>query len=265
MVFVQLYKKEYLRGSGLAFILLYPDLIMYSSLALRDILILSFMIFGTVLLINRKYLYSLIVFFPLYLIKFQNYFLVLILWGGYLFFMRNRFVFSKKPLFSFVIFFIFFYVILIIMYPYFSDELNFYRRAMFAEDGGEMIDYIPLGGTNDFVYLSIRAAFDFLLKPFPFEASNFLQIVQSVVNILVFLFLFYFTLSKYRINKFKTLFWLSFMLISMAIYGVVVANYGTAARYRFPFIVLYVVMLELDIYVNVFKRAKMANKVGFFK
>ena len=51
-----LYKKKYLVGFSLYFILLYPDLIVYSSLALRDILTLLFMSIGVILMINKKYL-----------------------------------------------------------------------------------------------------------------------------------------------------------------------------------------------------------------
>ena len=42
------------------------------------------------------------------------------------------------------------------------------------------------------------------------------------------------------------MFWVLFLAASMTIYGLVVANYGTAVRYRYPFIVVYVLFVCAD-------------------
>lgn len=252
ILFVYLYKKKYLVGFSLYFILLYPDLIVYSSLALRDILILLFMIIGVILMINKKYSFSFFILLPLILLKFQNFFLMLILLFLHIFFMKNKFIYSKNVKFYFFIFLIILILIFLIIAPYAIEPLDYYRRAMFMEDGGFIEDYIPLQSLNDFFFLGIKSSFYFLLKPFFFEATNSFQLIQSFINVIVFVVLIRFTIICYKINQFKTLFWLVFLLISMTIYGLVVANFGTAARYKFPFIVLYILTLSVDIYRNKF-------------
>ncbi len=248
ILFIFLYQKKYLKGVALYFILLYPDLILYSSLALRDILILSFMLISTMFLIKKKYFFSFIFILPLAIIKFQNFFLMFILWILYICFMKEKFINSKYVNIYFFIFSIFLSVIFIILTPYIIEPLDYYRRAMFVEDGGFIENYVALSTVTDVLFLGISASFYFLLKPFFFEANNILQIIQSFVNIGVFIFISIFTWKCYKINKFKTLFWFSFLMISMAVYGLVVSNFGTAVRYKFPFIVLYVVALSIEVY-----------------
>ncbi|MCI4406994.1 MAG: hypothetical protein JHC35_06895 [Sulfuricurvum sp.] len=250
ILFLWLYKKKYLSGVPLFFILFYPDLIMYSSLALRDILILTFMIIGTVLLVQKRYIFALIMFLPLLLIKFQNFALMMILWIMSIAFMREKFIKSKHSILYFSMFFLVVLSIFILLAPYVIEPLDFYRGAMSAEDGNRPEDYVSLSGTGELLTLGLTSSIYFLLKPFFFEAANALQLVQSFLNIGVFVFLAWFTVKCYKINKFKTLFWLSFLMFSMIIYGLVVVNFGTAARYRFPFVVLYVIAIGVDVYQN---------------
>lgn len=250
ILFIYLYKRKYLVGFPLYFILLYPDLIMYSSLALRDILILLFMTIGVILIINKKYFFSFLIVCPLILFKFQNFFLMLILLFLHMFFMKNKFIYSKNVNFYFFIFLIILIFIFLIIAPYVIEPLDYYRRAMFVEDGGFIENYIPLQSLNDFFFLGIKSSFYFLLKPFFFEATNSFQLIQSFVNMIVFIALIRFTIVCYQINKFKTLFWITFLIICMTVYGLVVVNFGTAARYRFPFIILYIIALSIDVYKN---------------
>jgi len=248
ILFVFLYQKKYLKGASLYFILLYPDLILYSSLALRDMLVLNFMFISTVFLLNKRYFISIFFLLPLIVIKFQNFFLMFILWILYVSFMKKRFINSKYIHLYFFIFLIFMFIIFIILIPYIIEPLDYYRRAMFVEDGGLIENYIALTTVKDVLLLGIKASFYFLLKPLFFEATNNFQLVQAFINMIVFVFLIKYTTICYKINQFKTLFWLTFLIFSMSVYGLVVENFGTAARYRFPFIVVYVVALSIEVY-----------------
>jgi hypothetical protein len=86
------------------------------------------------------------------------------------------------------------------------------------------------------------------LKPLPWEIGNSLQLIQSIENILLLIFLILFTKKAYNESAFLTFKWLLFLIISLTIYGVVVYNFGTAVRYKFPFIVVYVIGLSYDLY-----------------
>ncbi len=245
---IWMYRRKYIMGVPLAFILFYPDMIMYSALALRDMLIFTFMVCGTILMINRRFKLSALLLLPLLVLKWQNFGLMLILWLGYVFFMREKFIRSRRPFFYFSLIFITAILVFIVLSPYLVEPIDHYRRALFFEDTGIPGGYTPISSPKDLIYLGLYSVIYFILKPLPFEAGNSFQLLQSVINIAVFVFLLWFTVKCFRINRFKTLFWLLFLLFCMMVYGIVVFNHGTASRYRFPFIGLYVIALCTDVY-----------------
>jgi hypothetical protein len=128
------------------------------------------------------------------------------------------------------------------------DVLDFYRRAMFAEDGGDSLDYVAISGLADFILLGFQSAPYLLMKPFLWEASNILQLIQSVENIFLFVFLALFFWKASKLDAVMTLKWILFLFVALTIYGLVVFNFGTAVRYKFPFIVMVVVGLTYDLY-----------------
>ena len=71
-------------------------------------------------------------------------------------------------------------------------SIDYYREALYKENGGNVANYEGLEGFSDLIIQGIIAFPYFLFKPFPWEASNFFQIVQSYENIIVVLFLIFF-------------------------------------------------------------------------
>lgn len=247
ILFLWLYNKKLLYGFSLYFVLLYPDLILYSSLALRDILIMTFMIVGSIFLINKKYLTSFIIFTPLFFIKFQNFAIMMILYFSYIFLIRKKLT-NRQLKIRFGVFIIFISIVLYLFAPIIIEPLEFYRRAMFFEDGGDANLYKPIQTLSNLLFLASVGSLYFLLKPSIFEITNTLQLLQSIVNIAVFGFLAWVTTMAYKKDGGKTLFYLLFFLLSMSIYSIVIANPGTAVRYKFPFVVLYVILLNIEIF-----------------
>jgi hypothetical protein len=82
-----------------------------------------------------------------------------------------------------------------------------------------------------------------LLKPFPWEATNAVQLIQSIENIFIVVLIVWVLKKKVLtlIIKRKLVFLNLLLILSMTIYGLVTFNFGTAARFRFPFIVVYLV------------------------
>jgi len=89
-----------------------------------------------------------------------------------------------------------------------------------------------------------------MLKPFPWEASSFLQLIQSLENILIAIFLIFIYFKAYRIDHSIAMKWAIFLFFSFSIYGLVVYNFGTAARYKFPFYIIIVVGLAYELYLK---------------
>ena len=221
----------------------YPSLVLYSSLSLRDPLVLFLMIVGTIYLVDQKYLNFFLVILPLYLIKFQNFFFMLVIFG--------IFVIFKKSLLRYNIRYILLGLIILSFYFYIDKiiyVLELSRGAFFRENGGDMQFYKPLDGLYSLLIYGASGLPHFLMKPLPWEVDNFFQLIQSIENIFVLFFLIIFTTKAYKQSKFPTIKWFLFLVIVMSIHGVVVFNYGSAVRYKYTFIVMYVVGLAYELY-----------------
>ncbi|WP_373941855.1 hypothetical protein L0991_12310 [Vibrio chagasii] len=241
LLFVFLYRKGYLTSFSSWFFILYPSFLLYSSLSLRDTLILMLMFLSIVFLLERKILlYSICIVF-LFLVKFQNA-IILFLLGIFtlIFRLSDTGVSFKKFLFLFIVS----VVILISISPFIIEPVNYYRQAMFIEDGGEGL-VKPIASITDFILGLFSGTTKFLLMPTLFDAQGGMQLIQAVENLIVFslMVVCFFRLVKNNVSRPFALYWLFFMICCCGIYGLVVFNFGTAARYRFPFVLIFVVMV----------------------
>ena len=88
------------------------------------------------------------------------------------------------------------------------------------------------------------------MKPLPWEADSFLQIIQSFENFLILIFLIFIFLKAYKIDKSVALKWFVYLLAAFSIYGLVIYNFGTAVRYKFPFIMIIVIGIAYELYLK---------------
>ena len=246
--FLFLKKKRVSSNSIDFFFLLYPSFLLYSSLALRETLIVLFMIISVYFfLVEEKKLPALIYLLPLAIIKIQNFLILVLAYIVYLF-LRKR---------SFQRYLIFFggglLVILfgnhIPLINVFFERIDYYRWNLIAENFGYNwnfmggYDYQPFVSGFSIIPLVIKSFVYMLLKPFPWEVTNLVQLIQSVENIFIIALIVWVVKKKIfmPIIKRKLLFLNILLVLSMTIYGLVTFNFGTAARFRFPFIVIYLV------------------------
>lgn len=245
IIIIWLYASKNIRGWPLLFILFYPSFVLYSSLSLRDMLVLSFMLVSVIFYIeNRKFL-ALLICSPLFIIKFQNFFLMIVFFAIHSFFSKGSILYKFR------------YLLLILsvaaLTPFIMtiiELIDYYRRALFIEDGGLYVNYEHIRNFNEFIILSIQSAPYFFMKPFPWETDNIFQFIQSIENIFLFLFLILLFKKSSRIDKSVTLKWILFLFVSFSIYGLVVYNFGTSVRYKFPFIVVAVIGLAYELYLK---------------
>ncbi|WP_165743735.1 hypothetical protein [Pseudoalteromonas sp. Z9A6] len=238
LMFIFLYKKGVLTRFSAYFLLLYPSILLYTGLSIRDTVIFSCMMLTAYFAVKRNFLLMVLFIAPLYFIKFQNFFIMLPLFTFLLFNLGEKGLSLRKGLVILVITFI----VLIISFPVAAPLINNLRLAMFREDGGINVgDVALINGIGDFIYMGITSGLYFFVKPLPWEASKVLQLIQSLENIVIMIIVIKLTIHAWRKNMNKLMFWLVLFVASLSIYGLVVFNYGTAARYRFSFIALYVV------------------------
>lgn len=232
-----------LRGWILWFLLLYPSLLLYSSLGLRDMMICSLMLLALWSLIRGWYLLTVIFIGALIEIKMQNALLVILFSFGYILDKVSNFHFTRKKLLNLLLVF---FVLAYITYSLLINKIEFYRFHMFLENGGYYVTYHPIQGFFDFLYQGAFGILRALFYPFPWDAEGFFQIIQALENIGVAVLLFVFTWNSYKIIPKQTLMWLFFLLSSMLMNGVVVSNVGTMVRYKLPFIIVYLILLSYE-------------------
>jgi len=258
ILFFILHVKKIFTKVSVWFYLLFPSAALYTALSLRETLIFFFMILTIVYARESKIFKSAIFIAPLYLIKFQNFFIlgpIVLLY--FIFNVARKGMGVTKAL-----------VIgaiglagLLLSAPIAIPLVNKFRVAMFVEDGGDPANISLITGAGDFVFQGLTSALYFLAKPLPWEASSALQFVQSFENLIVLAILFLITRQAWRKRPDKLVFWLLFMALGMSVYGLVVANYGTAVRYRYAFVVIYVLFVCADCHVqNLFAKK---NRVSY--
>lgn len=241
LLILWLYSTIKVRGATLAFLLIYPSFVLYSAVALRDTLILITMIYSFIAYINKKRILALFSAFFLYYIKIQNFYLMIISFLVLELFSKENKLYKYK--FSIIA------LVLLAITPYMQEIIetyNFYARAMFFEDGGTYINFTPIKSIYDVIVRGPIEAFYFLMKPYPWQANNLFQIIQSVENIIIFFLIFSFFYSSWKLDKAIAFRWFIILAIGCVVYGMVVSNYGTASRYRFCILLPVVIGLYIE-------------------
>ncbi len=243
ILFFILYFKNIFTKFTVWFYLLFPSAALYTALSLRETLIFFFMILTIVFARESKIFRSILCIIPIYVIKFQNFFIL-----GPIVLMYFIFSVAQKGmgLTKALIISIISLTGLILSAPIAIPLVNKYRAAMYVEDGGDIADITLISGIGDFVIQGLTSGLYFLSKPFIWEARGLLPFIQSFENLFVLSILFLITRNAWIKSPDKLAFWLLFMILSMSVYGLVVFNYGTAVRYRYPFVMIYVLFVCAD-------------------
>lgn len=240
LTFAFLYKKRILNNFSSYFFLIYPSIILYTGLSLRDTLVLCYMLIATYFAVKRNLLGLLFWIAPLWFIKFQNFLMMIPLIFYVLFNIGKK---GLSPRVG-IVFFCSLIIALIASYPIAAPLINKFRISMFKNDGGINPEDIQLiQGVGNFIYLGLTSGFYFFVKPLPWEAGSPFQLIQSLENLIVLGIVIKLTMLAWYKDKKRVIYWLVLLVSSMSIYGLVVFNYGTAARYRFPFILIYVIFV----------------------
>ena len=257
LLFVFIKKKLRSDNSVDYFFLLFPSVLLYSSLALRETLIMVIMFFSVYfVVIKEQKVLGLIIGFPLLILKFQNYFMILLSVMFYIILKRRNKVINIAFVLA-ILMGMFYPEKVPIIGPYYS-KIETIRLALLAENmikvTGKFYDWEaaksmiePLGSGISLVYLVAKNFLYMLFKPFPWECRNVFQIVQSVENIGIVILIIMFNSKKimsHRVKQ-KILFLNLMLFVSISVYGLVVFNFGTAVRYKFPFIMIYILFYLL--------------------
>ncbi len=246
VIFIFLYKKNILEGNALWFYLLYPSFALYAGVALREMWILLFMIMSIYLLYKKQLLLAIIFSLPLLLIKTQNFLIFVVAIVVYNTIIKGS-LFSVKLLIKLLFLIVLFYLFISFIG---IEAIDIVRFNMYVEDGGNKLLYIPLTSYRDLVFQGTVGAIYMVLKPLPWESSNVLQLFQSFENLFIFYFIYKIIKEQFVVKNDFINFLIVYFFIAMMVYGLVIFNYGTAARYRFTFELIFILFSMSILYKN---------------
>ena len=133
---------------------------------------------------------------------------------------------------------------------FFSSFSNFPTSGELRND--YYYDNIRIKNLYDFSYKFILRSFAFFIAPgIPYKLIHYLQIVENIIVYFYFLFLIFFAIKNSKI--YLIFFWLLSLFMIFGLYGLAVYNYGTIVRYRYPFVLLFL----LFGYIQIFDRNKL--------
>ena len=235
LMVIFLINKKTLPLSVKILLLFSPSLAMYSSISLREILILVIMVFLIYNLFNKKYLFSAILTIFLYNIKFQN--LVIV----YLIILISFLFEGKKNKFNLsVLFLIIFLGLNFLNIEQFINYINKVSLGFFSETyGGYRAEFVKDFYHEFNIYNLIPKLFYGFIKvtlsPFP-NLNSTLNTVVFFENLLIY-FVIYLNFfdrfsEKPNFNKKIILYWFFILVFSFMMYSIVSYNDGTVHRYK---------------------------------
>ncbi|MDA9969598.1 hypothetical protein N9F06_01840 [Gammaproteobacteria bacterium] len=237
------FKKFFSNENEVLLYFLIPSLILYSSLSLRDSLIIVISIISIINLIRDRYVFAAVFLSPLFALKIQMFaFLSLYL-------IARLFFRAHKNYHLFIFFILGLMIGGLIMQEQILAVLNLYRIAFTAENfvasdgsisylawnayGGGLAETLELSSLGDAIFKAILNLPIFFIMPLPWNWSNIFYPLQALESWLL-IFLYVRLAMKQNLYKNSEFILLTFiLLIGSSVYALIMANEGTFVRYRF--------------------------------
>jgi len=242
-----IYSHKIRRDNFLIIILIfYPSIIFYSSVGLKDTLVLISMVFLAYYIIEKKILPIILTLYILYLLRNVNAFLFIPIISAYMIiFSKYKLPLKSLMILSASVFLLFF---LYLKSDSLIELLNNYRLVRGKEDG--LINLILFKNIYDLIVNIFYLSYRFFFLPNLLTSTSLFEAVNSVENIIISILLFYLFFKLFLFSKTKCLFWLLCLIFIAGIYGYVQSNVGSLVRYKFVFIAMYFTILTYEIKYN---------------
>jgi len=202
-----------------------PGLVLYSSISIRDTLVIIFSILSFYYFFEKKYPIFLITIIFLFLLKFQTgiYIFVLSL-IYYLFFNVKNKIFFKFITLMIMTFFLIYFASSI------TELLNTKRAGFFHEEFADTSNFEALS-FKDIIFSSPKTLILFLISPLlGLNSFNMLFVLGDTLILYAFSTIVF--IKNFNKNHNKSLFWLFVLMGLFALHGLMVFNDGTIHRYK---------------------------------
>jgi len=221
---------------------LIPSLILYSSMGLRDTLVIVLSTIFIINLLRDRYVFAVVFLSPLFLLKIQVFAVLLLYLIARLLFRAHK---------NYYLFMLFLSVLVIgglIMEEQILEVLNLYRLAFAMEDfiapdgsrsysafvayGGDSAALV-LSSVGEAIFKAILNLPIFFIMPLPWNWSNIFYPIQAIESWLL-IYLYVRLGMKQNLYKNYEFILLTFiLLVGSSIYALFDGNEGTFVRYRF--------------------------------
>jgi hypothetical protein len=251
---ITLFHKKYIDKYFFYFLNLCPSVFLYSSLSLKDNLVLVYCLLIVVSIIyHRGYLINVILIVLLFYLKPLHSILL------FVYFFIYNICFSGKYLDLNIIIAI---LILVALYFKFDEILEYFdrRRTSFFEEANVIkSSYIGLDFTSfSVIKILLKDLFRFILSPLNLQL-NFKLIIQSFENFFLYTYVIYLYLKLYKFDRNKAIFWFLSCLFGLMSYGTLIVSDGTIARYKYSFLIIIIFAIYSEL--RIIKKLNLKSKI----
>ena len=221
------------------FLLLSPSMILYTSTALKETLVVILTILILFSIIEKKNYMFVITLISLFLLKKQNAILIVPFFVIYKFYFN--FNFKYKFLLSIILFIPILYFT-VVGSSLLLDSINYYRYNFFDEETGSGFGFVGFINFLD-VILNIPLSYiKFLIAPFPniYSPVKFIFFIDSIILVVLLINNF---MKLKKINNSIFIFWLLFFLAFLSMYSITIFNEGTISRYKISFSIPFLLII----------------------
>jgi hypothetical protein len=232
------------------FLLIYPSYTLYSSLALKDILIVILVIWSIFFFLGKKYFSLLFVLFLIFLLRSLYIPFILVTLSFYLLLFKNYKY--KKKILAIIIFIIIF--IFLFFLNFIENYINFKKIGYISEiynyKGSiynNSINYINLRELSGYIQIIQSGFSSFFLPNINFSTLN-LNLLIKLENIITTFLVIYLFLKNFKNSKKESLFFFISYFIFCSLVSIIVYNENTFFRYRLPILTMYIFFIILSNY-----------------
>lgn len=216
-----------------------PSLLFYSSISLRENLIVLSMIWFLYFFYQKKILLTLITLLILSIIKFQSLFTIFI-------FLFLNFVITenKVRIRSILITLILFLIVFNIYDAQILELINHFRKGFFVEEYGQYksssaslnYQFFELEKNFRLFYLIFQGFLNFSLSPFLKGNFSLFSFILFLETVMIFFYLTFRMIKNKKYNNYLFYKWLFILIGSYLFYSIIIFNDGTIHRYKVPII-----------------------------
>ncbi len=238
---ILLFHKKIIDKLYFYFLNFFPSIYLYSSLSLKDtlVLIISLMIAYNIVM-HRGYILNILTIIALFFVKMLNAVIFISI-----FYFYNLLIIKKAKILNTLIFI----SILWFAIVYYDDMLNLYNKYRFTFyfeahntfEGIYRVEFSLISFLNAF-----KGLYSFIVSPI-LNLDSYFKFFQVIENLFIYIYISILLYELYGIDKFKSYFWLASIILTLLFYGNLIFDDGTIARYRFVILVFFNFVLFLEV------------------